>query len=430
MIERYSRKQMADIWSDHNKFSIWLEIEILACEAQHKLGLIPLSAIRNIKKKARFDTKEILKIEDKVKHDVIAFLTNVNQSIGIDSRFIHKGMTSSDIIDTAFSVQLKQAGYLLLKKLKQLEKILASKARKYKYLPMVGRTHGVHAEPITLGLKFALWYDENQRNIVRLKRAIDVISVGQISGAVGTYEHISPKVEQYVCRKLGLKNTRISTQILQRDRHAEYMATLAIIATCIEKYATEIRHLQKTETLELEEPFSKGQKGSSAMPHKKNPIACERLSGLARVFRGNTIAALENIPLWHERDISHSSTERIIFPDSTILLDYILTLFKDVISNIVVNKNNLKRNLELTNGLVFSQNVLLKLTEKKMSREQAYKIVQDVAMKCWKGNINFEKLLSEDTEVKKYLSESDLKEIFDYSKSKRNIDFIFKRLNL
>lgn len=430
MIERYSRKQMADIWSDHNKFSIWLEIEILACEAQHKLGLIPLSAIRNIKKKARFDTKEILKIEDKVKHDVIAFLTNVNQSIGIDSRFIHKGMTSSDIIDTAFSVQLKQAGYLLLKNLKQLEKILASKARKYKYLPMVGRTHGVHAEPITLGLKFALWYDENQRNIVRLKRAIDVISVGQISGAVGTYEHISPKVEQYVCRKLGLKNTRISTQILQRDRHAEYMATLAIIATCIEKYATEIRHLQKTETLELEEPFSKGQKGSSAMPHKKNPIACERLSGLARVFRGNTIAALENIPLWHERDISHSSTERIIFPDSTILLDYILTLFKDVISNIVVNKNNLKRNLELTNGLVFSQNVLLKLTEKKMSREQAYKIVQDVAMKCWKGNINFEKLLSEDTEVKKYLSESDLKEIFDYSKSKRNIDYIFKRLNL
>lgn len=430
MIERYSRKQMADIWSDHNKFSIWLEIEILACEAQHKLGLIPLSAIRNIKKKARFDTKEILKIEDKVKHDVIAFLTNVNQSIGIDSRFIHKGMTSSDIIDTAFSVQLKQAGYLLLKNLKQLEKILASKARKYKYLPMVGRTHGVHAEPITLGLKFALWYDENQRNIVRLKRAIDVISVGQISGAVGTYEHISPKVEQYVCRKLGLKNTRISTQILQRDRHAEYMATLAIIATCIEKYATEIRHLQKTETLELEEPFSKGQKGSSAMPHKKNPIACERLSGLARVFRGNTIAALENIPLWHERDISHSSTERIIFPDSTILLDYILTLFKDVISNIVVNKNNLKRNLELTNGLVFSQNVLLKLTEKKMSREQAYKIVQDVAMKCWKGNINFEKLLSEDTEVKKYLSESDFKEIFDYSKSKRNIDFIFKRLNL
>lgn len=430
MIERYSRKQMADIWSDHNKFSIWLEIEILACEAQHKLGLIPLSAIRNIKKKARFDTKEILKIEDKVKHDVIAFLTNVNQSIGIDSRFIHKGMTSSDIIDTAFSVQLKQAGYLLLKNLKQLEKILASKARKYKYLPMVGRTHGVHAEPITLGLKFALWYDENQRNIVRLKRAIDVISVGQISGAVGTYEHISPKVEQYVCRKLGLKNTRISTQILQRDRHAEYMATLAIIATCIEKYATEIRHLQKTETLELEEPFSKGQKGSSAMPHKKNPIACERLSGLARVFRGNTIAALENIPLWHERDISHSSTERIIFPDSTILLDYILTLFKDVISNIVVNKNNLKRNLELTNGLVFSQNVLLKLTEKKMSREQAYKIVQDVAMKCWKENISFEKLLSEDTEVKKYLSESDFKEIFDYSKSKRNIDFIFKRLNL
>lgn len=421
---------MSDIWSDENKFKIWLEIEILACEAQHNLGLIPAAALRSIKSKAKFDTKKILKIEEKVKHDVIAFLTNVNEYIGIDSRFIHMGMTSSDVIDTAFSVQLNQAGEIILKSLKQLEKILGKKSKQYKYLPMIGRTHGVHAEPITLGLKFALWFDETQRNIERLKRAIDVISVGQISGAVGTYEHISPKVEQYVCKKLGLKNTKISTQILQRDRHAEYMCTLAIIASCIEKYTTEIRHLQKTETLELEEPFSKGQKGSSAMPHKKNPITCERLSGLARVFRGNALAALENIPLWHERDISHSSVERIIFPDSTILLDYILDKFNDLIDRIVVNEENLKRNLNLTNGLLFSQTVLLKLIDKKMSREQAYNIVQTVAMKCWKEKISFEQLLKSDKQVMKYLDEKDFNEIFDYSKSKRNVDYIFKRLKL
>lgn len=430
MIERYSRKAMSDIWSDENKFRIWLDIEILACEAQNKLGLLPNSALKNIKAKAKFDTKKILKIEEKVKHDVIAFLTNVNEYIGIDSRFIHMGMTSSDIIDTAFSVQLKQAGEMILKSMKDLERILAKKSKKYKYLPMIGRTHGVHAEPITLGLKFALWFDETQRNIERLKRAIEVISVGQISGAVGTYEHISPKVEQYVCKKLGLKNTKISTQILQRDRHAEYMCTLAIIASCIEKYTTEIRHLQKTETLELEEPFSKGQKGSSAMPHKKNPITCERLSGLARVFRGNALAALENIPLWHERDISHSSVERIIFPDSTILLDYILDKFNELIDGIVVNEENLSKNLNLTNGLLFSQTVLLKLIDKKMSREQAYSIVQSVAMKCWKEKISFEQLLKEDKEVKKYLDEKDFKEIFDYSKSKRNVEYIFKRLKL
>ena len=295
---------------------------------------------------------------------------------------------------------------------------------------MIGRTHGVHAEPITLGLKFALWYDEMNRNIERWKRAVEGISVGQISGAVGTYEHISPEVEKFVCKKLGLKTTKISTQILQRDRHAEYMSALAIIASSIEKFTSEIRHLQKTETLELEEYFSSGQKGSSAMPHKKNPITCERLSGMARIIRGNTLAAYENIPLWHERDISHSSVERVILPDSTILIDYMLYQFARLIDNLVVSENNIKQNLELTHGLVFSQTVLLKLIDKKMKREQAYKIVQTVAMKCWKEKISFYKLLSEDSEVRKYLNEKELKEIFNYDKSRKNVDFIFRRVGI
>ena len=430
MIPRYSRKEISDIWSDENRFKIWLDIEIYACEAQQKLGNIPASAVNTIKKKAKFKTDKILKIEEVVKHDVIAFLTNVAEYVGIDSRFIHMGMTSSDVVDTAFSVQLKQAGEMILKDLMEMKKILRLKALKYKYLPQIGRTHGIHAEPITLGLKFALWYDETIRNIDRMKRAIDVISVGQISGAVGTYEHLSPKVEAYVCKKLGLKTTKIATQILQRDRHAEFMNTLAIIASCIEKYSTEIRHLQKTEALELEEPFSKGQKGSSAMPHKKNPITAERLSGMARVFRGNAVAAMENIPLWHERDISHSSVERIIFPDSTVLMDYIIHKFNEIVKDLVVNKDQIERNLNLTHGLIFSQTVLLKLIDKKMKREDAYKIVQNVAMKCWKDKISFEKLLREDKEVSKYLTDKDFKEIFDYSKSKKNVDFIFKRVGL
>ncbi|MBS1518403.1 MAG: adenylosuccinate lyase [Bacteroidetes bacterium] len=430
MIERYSRREIKDIWSDENKFRIWLEIELLATEAQSKLGLVPVKSLRNIKKKADFNTTRILKIEEKVKHDVIAFLTNVAEYTGIDSRFIHMGMTSSDVIDTALSVQMKQAGGIIMKELFAVKRSLAAIAKKHKYHTMIGRTHGVHAEPITLGLKFALWYDEMNRNIDRWKRAVDIISVGQISGAVGTYEHISPKVEQYVCRKLGLKTTKISTQILQRDRHAEYMTTLAVIASSIEKFTTEIRHLQKTETLELEEYFSEGQKGSSAMPHKKNPITCERLSGMARIFRGNAVAAMENIPLWHERDISHSSVERVIIPDSTILMDYILFNFRKLIDKLVVNKDNITKNLELTHGLVFSQTVLLKLIDKKMKREQAYKIVQTVAMKCWKEKISFLKLLREDKEVRKYLSEKELESIFDYGRSRKNVDFIFKRTGL
>lgn len=430
MIDRYSRKEMSSIWSDENKFRVWLDIEILATEAQSKLGLVPVKSFRNIKNKARFDVNQILKIEEKVKHDVIAFLTNVGEYVGIDSRFIHLGMTSSDVIDTALSVQMKQAGEIILRDLTSVQKSLYKKARKHKYLLMIGRTHGVHAEPITLGMKFALWFDEMNRNIERWKRAVDNISVGQISGAVGSYEHISPSVEKFVCKKLGLKTTNISTQILQRDRHAEYMSTLAIIASSIEKFTTEIRHLQKTETLELEEFFSEGQKGSSAMPHKKNPITCERLSGLARVLRGNALASYENIPLWHERDISHSSVERIIIPDSTILMDYILNQFTNLIDKLVVNESNIKRNLELTNGLIFSQTVLLKLIEKKMKRENAYRIVQTVAMKCWKEKISFLKLLKEDKEVLMYLSEKELNGIFNFDKSLRNIDYIFKRVGL
>jgi adenylosuccinate lyase len=421
---------MSSIWSDENKFSIWLRIEILAAEANSLSGIVPKKSLANIKKKASFNVQNILKIEEKVKHDVIAFLTNVSEYVGLDSRFIHLGMTSSDVIDTALSVQMKQAGEIILKDLTEVNKTLFKKAKQYKYLTMIGRTHGVHAEPITLGLKFALWFDEINRNFERWKRAIEIISVGQISGAVGTYEHISPEVEKYVCKKLGLKTTNISTQILQRDRHAEYMSTLAIIASSIEKFTTEIRHLQKTETLELEEYFSSDQKGSSAMPHKKNPILSERLSGMARVIRGNALAAFENIPLWHERDISHSSVERIIIPDSTILMDYMLNQFKNLIDNLVINEDNIKRNLELTNGLVFSQTVLLKLIEKKMKREQAYRIVQTVAMKCWKEKVSFLKLLKEDKQVMKYLSEKELSEIFNYAKSKRNVDFIFKRVGI
>jgi len=421
---------MSSIWSDENKFKVWLEIEILATEAQSKLGLVPVKSFLNIKSKAKFNVAKILKIEEKVKHDVIAFLTNVGEHVGLDSRFIHLGMTSSDVIDTSLSVQMKQAGEIILKDLTDVNKVLYKKAKKYKYLSMIGRTHGVHAEPITLGLKFALWYDEMNRNIERWKRAIETISVGQISGAVGTYEHISPEVEKFVCKKLGLKTTNISTQILQRDRHAEYMSTLAIIASSIEKFTTEIRHLQKTETLELEEYFSAGQKGSSAMPHKKNPITCERLSGLARVLRGNALASFENIALWHERDISHSSVERIVIPDSTILMDYILNQFTKVMENLVVNEKNIANNLELTNGLLFSQTVLLKLIEKKMKREDAYKIVQTVAMKCWKEKISFLQLLKSDKEVMKYLSEKELGEIFNYDKSKKNVDFIYKRVGI
>jgi adenylosuccinate lyase len=430
MIERYTLPEIANIWSEENKFSIWLKIEIYASEANSKLGIVPLKALRNIKSRARFDVKKINEIESVVKHDVIAFLTNVGSYIGTNSRFVHYGMTSSDVLDTALSVQMKEAGELILKQLIKLKSSLSKKAKKYKYLPMVGRTHGVHAEAITLGLKFALWFDEVNRDIERLKAAIKSASVGKISGAVGTYEHLNPFVERYVCKKLGLKPVNAATQIIQRDIHAEYVTTLAIIASSLEKFATEIRHEQKTEVLELEEAFTKGQKGSSAMPHKKNPIVCERIAGLARIIRGNSIAAMENVNLWHERDISHSSVERMILPDSTMLLYYMLVKMIEVIDGLVVNKDNIAKNLNRTHGLIYSQRVLLKLVEYGLTREQAYKVVQDNAMKSWKTGEDFKKLLTADKIVSSKIKKTDIESIFDPKKVIKNVDYIFKNVGI
>jgi adenylosuccinate lyase len=430
MIERYSLPEIKKIWSEENKFSIWLKIELFACEANSKLGIIPRSSLNNIRKKSKFNVNKINQIEEIVKHDVIAFLTNVGSYAGRDSRFIHYGMTSSDVLDTALSVQMKEAGGLILNQLQKLSKILSVKAKKYKMLPMVGRTHGVHAEMITLGLKLALWFEENSRNTERLKNAIETISVGKISGAVGTYEHLDPYVERYVCKRLGLKPAKISNQIIQRDRHAEYMSVLAIIASSLEKFATEIRHLQKTETLELEEPFSKGQKGSSAMPHKKNPITCERIAGLARVLRGNAIAAMENVNLWHERDISHSSVERMIVPDSTMLLYYMLVKLIQVIKGIVVNKKNIEKNLNLTHGLIYSQRTLLKLIERGITREQAYLVVQDNAMKSWKTSRDFKDLLKNDKRITNKITKREIESIFDPKKVLKNVNYIFAKTGI
>jgi adenylosuccinate lyase len=428
MIQRYTRKEMGDIWKDEYKFKTWLDVEIAACEARAELGEIPFEDVKIIKEKANFDVNRVLEIEETTKHDVIAFLTNVAEYVGEPSRHIHYGMTSSDVLDTGLSLQMKKAGELLLKSLMELRNILKEQALKHKYTVCVGRTHGIHAEPTTMGLKFALWFEEVERDIDRMKRAIEVISVGQISGAVGTFDHLSPKVEEIVCKKLGLKPAPVSTQVIQRDRHAEYLTTIAICGATLEKIATEIRHLQKTEVLEAEEFFSKGQKGSSAMPHKRNPIISERICGLARLLRANAMAALENNALWHERDISHSSVERVIVPDSTIALDYMLALAKDLVKNLIIYPENMLKNLNLTRGLIFSQKVLLKLTEKGISREEAYKIVQSSAMEVWanKDKNLLDELLKSD-EARKYLSEEELKQIFNTDNMLKNIDFIFKR---
>lgn len=430
MIDRYSLPEISAIWSEKNKFSIWLKIEIFACEANHKIGIIPLAALKKIKSRGKFNIERIDKIESVVKHDVIAFLTNVGENIGPDSRFVHYGMTSSDVLDTALSVQMKEAGELILMKLEVLNRTLSKLARRYKYLAMVGRTHGVHAEAITVGLKFALWFDETNRNLKRLKRAIKEVSVGKISGAVGTYEHISPFVERYVCKKLGLSPARVSTQIIQRDIHADYMTTLAVIGSSIEKFATEIRHLQKTEVLEFEEPFTKGQKGSSAMPHKKNPVICERIAGLARILRGNSLAALENVNLWHERDISHSSVERMIFPDSTMLLYYMLVKMNEVLTGLVVNKKNIARNLNITHGLIYSQRALLKLVECGLTREEAYKVVQNNAMKSWNSGASFKDLLLKDSSVTGKIRKQDIESIFGGKSVFKNIEYIFKNAGI
>lgn len=428
MIERYTLPEMGKIWKDEFKFNTWLQIEILACEARSEFGEIPKADVEVIKEKANFDVKRVLEIEETTKHDVIAFLTNVAEYVGPESRHIHYGMTSSDILDTTLSYQMKTAGELLLNRLRDLKSALKQRAIEHKNTLCVGRSHGIHAEPTTMGLKFALWYEETKRNIGRLEKATDTISVGQISGAVGTFEHLSPKVEEYVCEKMDLKPAPVSTQVIQRDRHAEFMTTLGVIGASLEKIAVEIRHLQRTEVLEAEEYFSKGQKGSSAMPHKRNPIISERITGLARVLRSNALAAMEDVALWHERDISHSSVERIVVPDSCIALDYMLDLMVKLINNLLIYPDNMMKNLNLTRGLVLSQTVLLHLVNKGISREEAYKIVQTSAMEVWADKSkDLKSELKKSTEVQKYLSAEELDEIFDTGKMLKNVDYIFSR---
>jgi len=421
---------MGTIWTEETKFRIWLEIELLACEAQVRMGRIPAEALETIRKRANFNVRRIEEIEREVKHDVIAFLTNVGEYVGPESRFLHVGLTSSDVLDTCLAVQMKRAAQLLLSDLTSLAAAIARRAREFKYTIMVGRTHGVHAEPTTFGLKLARWYDETRRNMSRLENAENQISRGQISGAVGTYAHLEPEVEQFVCERLGLRPAAISSQVLPRDLHGEFMITLALIGGSLESFATEIRHLQKTEILEAEEYFAAGQKGSSAMPHKRNPVTCERICGLARILRSNAQAALENIPLWHERDISHSSVERVIIPDSCILLDYMLSTFTDVIDRLLVYPENMKRNLDRTNGLIFSEGVLLALTTKGMKREDAYAIVQRHAMEVWETKKNFRDTLQSDGAIGAYLRTDELDELFDVKKSIRHVDAIFERVGL
>jgi adenylosuccinate lyase len=428
MIERYTTPRMKFLWSDQNKFQKWLDIEILACEAMAQRGIIPKSALSKIKKKAKFDVKRISKIEEKTKHDVVAFLTNVAENVREESKYIHFGLTSSDILDTSLSLLMREAGELIFRDLQKLSRSIKKKAYRFKHTPMVGRTHGVHAEPITLGLKFALWFAEIQRHMERLKKAVETISVGKISGAVGTFSNLNPKVEEYVCKKLKLKPAPISSQIIQRDRHAEFLTTLAMIASSIEKFATEIRSLQRTEILELEEGFSKGQKGSSAMPHKRNPITCERLCGLARLVRTNAQASLENITLWHERDISHSSVERVIIPDSTILVDYMLIQFNRIIENLLVYPESMMANLNKTKGMIFSGRLLLKLSEKTRSKEEAYQIVQNNAMKAWRENKDFKDLIRNDKKVIRYLSKQKIEDCFSLDHYLKHVDYIFKRV--
>ena len=428
MISRYTLPEMGKIWEDEFKFSTWLKIEILACEARYEMGEIPEADLKAIKEKSSFDIKRILEIEETTKHDVIAFLTNVAEYVGPASRHIHYGMTSSDILDTTLSVQMKTAGEILMKQLIELKDALKIRAIEHKNTVCIGRSHGIHAEPTTMGLKFALWFEETKRNIKRLQSAIDTISVGQISGAVGTFEHLSPKVEEFVCTKLNLKPASVSTQVIQRDRHAEFMSTLAVISATLEKIAVEIRHLQRTEVLEAEEFFSKGQKGSSAMPHKRNPVISERITGLARILRANSIAAFENVALWHERDISHSSVERIIIPDSCIALNYALDLMIKLIKNLIIYPANMLKNLNLTRGLVFSQTVLLKLVDKGLSREDAYRIVQTSAMEVWtNSDKHLKNELMKSKEVTDVLTENELNAIFNTDKILKNVDHIFQR---
>jgi len=431
MIERYSRPEMASIWKEETKLSIWLEIEILACEGMARIGHIPKRDAEIIREKARFDLKRVRRNEARTHHDVLAFLEDVATTAGRSGRWIHQGLTSSDLLDTTIAVQCMQAADILLEDLKRLRRVVAKKARKTKKIPMIGRSHGIHAEPITYGLKMALMYEEFGRAEERLRAARERIAVGKLSGAVGTHAHLDPRVEAYVCKKLKLKPANLATQVIQRDRHSEYLNTLALIASSVDRWATEFRHLQRTEVLEVEEYFAKGQKGSSAMPHKRNPIIGERLSGLARVLRGNALAGMENVALWHERDISHSSVERVVLPDSTGLLDYMLVKLAELVDRQVVYPEHMKRNLDITRGLYFSQSVLLELTSRGLERRAAYEIVQRNAMACWEGqHQTFLEAVLADNEIKKYISPSDLKDICSLDRHFRHIEETFRKCGL
>jgi adenylosuccinate lyase len=429
MIDRYSLEKMKSIWSEENKFRKWLEVELAACEAWRQLGKIPESSFKKIKRNANFSIKRIQEIEKTTDHDVIAFLTSVAEYVGPDSRFIHMGMTSSDVVDTALSLLMKESANLVLSDIKDVVRALKAQAKKYKHTPMIGRSHGIHAEPMTFGLKMALFMMEMKRNLERMQRATENISVGKFSGAVGTFSNIDPRVEEIACKKLGLKRAEVSSQVIQRDRHAEYMAALALCAGTLEKLATEIRSLQRTEIMEAEEPFKKGQKGSSAMPHKRNPITCERITGLARIIRGNLLVSIENIALWHERDISHSSTERILIPDSLILIDYMLQTMTRIIDNLVVYPENMLKNIDKTQGLIFSQRLLLMLVGKGLTREDAYSIVQSCAMKA-RGRRALKEEVAADPKAKKYLTKKDIEAAFDINYYLRNIDDIFRRVGI
>lgn len=428
MIPRYTLPEMGELWSDESKFRHWLDVELAVCKAMAEKGIIPKKALRNILKKADFSVKRINKIEAVTNHDVIAFLTSVAEFVGPDSKYIHYGMTSSDMLDTALSLQMKKAAEIIDKKIADALKKIKRLAIKYKMTPMIGRTHGVAAEPTTLGLKFAVWFTELERGKERFKTAAKKASVGAISGAVGNFANIDPAIEVKVCRLLGLKVDKVSTQVIQRDRHAEYIAALAILASSVEKFGIEIRNLHRTEIAEVQEGFTKGQKGSSAMPHKKNPITAERLSGLARIIRGYAGAALENIPLWHERDIAHSSAERIIIPDSTIAIDYGLKIFNDILDLLVINEKNMLKNIYKNGGIVFSQRLLLKLTDVVGSREKAYLMVQRNAMKAIEGAKGFRELVKDDAEIRKYLDEKEVDSCFDLKYYLKNVNKIFRRV--
>jgi len=430
MIDRYSRKEMTNIWSEYNQFKSWLDVELAACKAWSKLGLIPEKDVELLYENSSFDIERINEIEKETRHDVVAFTRSVSESLGPEKKWVHYGLTSTDVVDTAMGLRLKQANSIILEGIERMLEVLAAKANGHKYTLMMGRTHGVHAEPTTFGLKCALWYTEMKRNLERFRTAARDVEFGKLSGAVGTFANIPPEVEEYTCEFLGLAPAPVSTQTLQRDRHAHYIAVLALVGSSLEKMAVEIRHLQRTELREAEEFFQKGQKGSSAMPHKRNPVSSENITGCSRVLRGYMVSAYENIPLWHERDISHSSVERIIIPDATILLDYMLHRFSNVVEKLVVYPQNMQENMEKTHGLIFSQRLLLMLIDNEMSREDAYDTVQPLAMKAWEEKKSFRDLVENDTIINDRLSKTEIAEAFDWNHHTKNVDRIFERAGL